>query len=77
MTIAYIPDPYTTDFDRWANEIIRQDAVFPRHNGEQDWKQWASDMILLAGLDVASMPNPFEIDSWQEWGAQLRKVIGA
>lgn len=76
--ITYVPDPYTTDFPRWADEITRQDATFPFNAGEDEWREWASRIVLLAdGIETSTLPNPYEVSDWREWGAGLKKVISA
>lgn len=73
-----LPDPYTTDIYRWAGELTMQNAIVPILGPwVGTWKEWATQVIELLGLDGQSLPNPAPYENWREWAAEFKKAVGA
>ena len=73
-----LPDPYTTSFLRWAAELTMQNAIVPQIGLRSGiWKEWATQVVSLLGLDGQVLPDPTRYDDWRQWAAEFKKAVGA
>ena len=42
---------------------------------EADWQNWAVQFVTAPGLSKYNVPNPYQFDDWQTWGAGLCKAL--
>lgn len=72
-----VPDPGTTDFDRWACELTAQLSSYnvPNPWTEDLWVPWAlrvGEVDVIAELGVA---DPRTFADWRGWGRALLSAL--
>lgn len=71
-----IPDPstYADDLQSWANSVVSAfnlyPSIMPLEHG-MEWQLWGLVFFNDPDLGVYNPPNPFNYETWQEWGTQL------
>lgn len=66
------------DVVQWSDYMwptIEEFGVPSRLMSEDDWQNWASGLLSIAGFAGLNTPNPFQFDDWREWAFRFNEVI--
>lgn len=72
-----LPDPNTTDQNRWFNELIAQNPIVPLMPPGAGWKPWAVAATKMVGLGNQVLPDPYSYDDkdWRGWATAFKQAV--
>lgn len=47
----------------------------PRIDDENEWKDWASELLQIDEFDGYNIPDPHQFSDWREWAQRFIQVI--
>lgn len=70
--------PIDIDFDEWADQTsieLQQYGPIPFAYGEENWVQWATDVISIPAIGRFFPPDPTAYSDWQQWATELVALL--
>jgi hypothetical protein len=69
---------YMPSFIEWASlslPSLERYGPIADPPDEDDWKTWATSVVLLSSIAALGAPSPYEFSDWKDWAARLIEVL--
>ena len=73
-------DPIGMSAVAWADAMVLElDALgnLGRLESDNEWREWAAQLLNLPSISGSIVPNPYEFGTWQEWAERLNDGLAA
>ena len=71
-------DPKGLTLQEWADSTIlalRSSWNFGRLDREDQWQDWAANMVRALPVARRVLPNPYQFTDWREWAMRVYPML--
>lgn len=71
-------DPRGMTLTDWTDNmsfILDKMVLVERLDNEEEWREWATNIIDTPTFEGQNVPNPYQFDDWREWAMRFNQVV--